>query len=761
MEHLHSLGMIGTYVPRRCGIATFTADLTHSLQKEYPGTPVRVIAMNDKPEGYPYPKEVRFEIDQNRVQDYRLAADFLNFNQVEVLCLQHEYGIFGGATGNYILQLLRELRMPIVTTLHTILKSPTREQQKVLQEIAYLSDALVVMSGKGVEFCTSIYNIPKEKIVQIPHGIPDLPFVDPTFYKDKFGVEGKCVLLTFGLLSPNKGIEYMIQALPQIVARVPNVVYIILGATHPHIVKTQGQAYRQSLERLARSLGVDKHVVFYNQFVELDELCEFLAACDIYVTPYLAEEQIVSGTLSYALGAGKATVSTPYWYATEMLAEERGILVPFRDASALAREILRLLENESERNAMRKRAYLHMRQAVWTQVAHRYMEVFRSVRTDRVLQGRTVFQVKTLEEKTPSVPELKFQHLFGMTDHIGLFQHAKYTIPDYQHGYTTDDNARALLAMVLAHFLNPRPQFLRYLKRYLAFLRYAYNPETRTFRNFLSFSRQWLEQTGSEDCQGRAIWALGATAGLSSVEDITAPSIELFYESLPILNRLMEQSHPRAISFALIGLNAYLYRFGGDSTVRRYREQLASHLADLLGHGMEPGWNWFADSPVTYANAKIPQALLLSGHSQQQPEWIELGIRVLDWLIELQTQDGRFSPIGNRGWYTKDGTRARFDQQPIEAQGMVEVCLLAHRITGKSHYLETAHRAFNWFFGQNDLGEILYDYSNGGCRDGLTPDGPNLNQGAESTLACLLSNLMMEGYKSEQYGIFFLREEQP
>ncbi len=738
---LHNVALIGNYLPRQCGIATFTSDLLEALRSEAPATRCWAMVMNDTPEGYPYPDRVRFELNQKNLADYQLAADFLNMSQVDVVCLQHEFGIFGGSFGGHILELLRSLRMPVVTTLHTVLKEPNPRQKVVIRELGALSDRLVVMSRKAEAMLLDIYGVAAEKIAVIPHGIPDVPFVDPNFYKDQFGVEGRRVLLTFGLLSPGKGIEYMIEALPEIVSRYPDATYVVLGATHPHVRNEHGESYRLSLQRRARELGVGDHLVFHNRFVDLKELCEFLGAADVYVTPYLNREQIVSGTLAYALGAGKATVSTPYWYAEEMLEEGRGRLVPFRDSKALAREILDLFENETERHAMRKRAYTFCRGMVWKEVARKYLEVFSEVRKEREKHPRPVFHAKTVDAAPLELPQPCFDHLLLLTDDTGILQHAKFTVPDRIHGYCTDDNARALIAVLLAREMIPEEKDLTRLAcRYLGFIHHAYNEESDRFRNFMTYERRWLEDEGSEDSHGRAVWALGVAVALAASESLSAAALNLFNRALPVMTKFQS---PRALAFGLVGIHNYLSRFGGDSEVRRVRSVLAGRLYELYRSNAADGWPWI-ENTVNYANARIPQAMALSGWGMQDREMLQAGLQSLEWLIRIQTDPGgHFVPIGNRGWLTREGHRARFDQQPIEAQCMIEACVDAYRITGERMWALEAGRCFEWFLGANDLNVSLYDYGTGGCRDGLAADGANQNQGAESTLAWLISLLNM------------------
>jgi len=733
------VAFIGNYLPRQCGIATFTTDLCEAIAEEYKGTACIALPVNDTEAGYEYPSRVRFELTEKDIESYRRAADFLNINNVDMVSLQHEYGIYGGRAGSYILTLLRELRMPIVTTLHTILRDPSPEQRRVLEEIVSLSDRVVVMSERGAEFLQTIYNVPEEKIDLIPHGIPDVPFVDPSFHKDLFGVEGKSVLLSFGLLSANKGIENVIEALPMILEKYPNVVYIIVGATHPHVIQNEGETYRLSLQWLAHEKGVEGNVIFYNRFVSLEELVQFISAADIYITPYLDAAQITSGTLAYTLGAGKAVVSTPYWYAEEMLAEERGVLVPFRDPKALADQVIDLLENESKRHAMRKRAYLFGRDMVWPQVARRYMKTFERARAERRHFAQADFAVKPLDKRAWELPPLKLDHLRDLTDETGILQHAIFTIPNYREGYTTDDNARALMVSVLLEELGAK-EATELATRYLAFTWYAFNSETRRFRNFMDYQRNWLEESGSDDSHGRALWALGTLLGRSNTPTLHNMAGRVFEQSLLAI---LETTSPRAWAFALIGIHEYLGRLAGDRRVSQVQEELAGRLLALYKDNRADGWNWF-ENKLTYCNSALSHAMLLCGQSMSNPAMTGVGLESLGWLAELQhadTEGKHFVPVGSNGFYQRGGERARFDQQPVEAQAMVSACLEAYRITGKKSWHTEARRAFEWFLGRNDLHLPVYDPTTGGCRDGLHPDRPNENQGAESTLAFLQSLL--------------------
>ena len=746
-----SIAVIGNSLPRQCGIATFTTDLTEALAKQAPAAQCSIVAMTDTPEGYRYPPIVRFEIPQNQLAEYRRAAEYLNTNHVDVVCVQHEYGIFGGRTGNHVLALIEELRMPVVTTLHTVLKEPTADQKEVMVQLAELSDRLIVMTRKAQDFLEDIYGIPREKTCFVHHGIPDTPFVDPNYYKDIFGVEGRKVILTFGLLSPGKGIEYIIEALPKIVEKHPEAVYILLGATHPHVKKTSGETYRLELQRLARRNGVDDNVIFHNRFVEIEELCEYLGAADLYVTPYLNEAQIVSGTLAYAMGAGKAIVSTPYWYAEEMLADRRGRLVPFRDADAIASQVIDLLDNDMDRHAMRKKAYTFTREAVWKEVARQYLDVFAQAYEARMQRPTKPFEARTVKKDSvdlTDLPELKLKHLRRLTDDTSIFQHAKYTVPDRVHGYCTDDNARALIAAVLAHQLSPGDESILDLTAlYLAFMRHALNPETGRFRNFMSFDRRWLEDSaGSNDSHGRAMWGLGvAVGGLKDFGQIPLAS-NIFHRALPACEQI---DSPRAIAFCLVGIHAYLRRYSGDSEVRQMRESLAEKLFVRFEKNAQDDWPWLEET-LTYANARIPHALLLAGQWMQRGDMMKTALNTLEWLVEVHFQHGHFAPVGNRGWYPRDGEMARFDQQPIEAMTMIDACIEAYYVTREEKWVDRALGTFNWFLGHNDFQVALYDDYSGGCRDGLQPDGANHNEGAESTLSWLIAVGTLRAFQAQR-----------
>ncbi len=737
------IAIVGNYLPRRCGIATFTADLCDALHGEYGTTELLALPVNDTQEGYAYPSRVRFELSEDNLASYRQAADFLNFSGVDLVCLQHEYGIFGGRAGAHILELLRRLRMPFATTLHTVLREPNPDQRRVMEEIATLSDRLIVMSRQSVEILQEVFRVPTEKIDLIPHGIPDLPFTDPSFYKDGFGTEGKEVLLTFGLLSPNKGIENVIRALPSILTRHSNVVYMVSGVTHPHILRREGDKYRHSLQSLARELGVESNVIFRNRFVSPQEMVELIGAADIYITPYKHKAQVVSGTLAYALSAGKAIISTPYLHAIELLDEERGVFVPFDDPEAIAAKTVELLDNSTARHAMRKRAYLYARDMVWSRVAQKYMKSFERIYNERLRSPRATFSAQNTEKTLDRLPAVKLDHMYRMTDQTGIVEHAVFTVPNYPEGYSTDDNARALIvAILLEEFGTAAPPGSAELaSRYLAFLWFAFNPHTKRFHNCLSYERQWQEPEGSEDSHGRALWGLGTVLGRSKNAGLRGVAGRMFELAVPAA---VEFKSPRACAFALLGLLEYLEAFPGDRAALSASDSLANRLLTSYRSRRSEEWKWF-ENGLAYSNARLPQALIRAGRRAGNEEMVEAGLEALDWLVTIQRCEakGHFVPIGSEGFYSKSTEKARFDQQPVEACAVVSAALQAYRETGKARWRKEAWSAFNWFLGDNDLQIALYDPATGGCRDGLHPDRANENQGAESTLSFLIALLEM------------------
>lgn len=734
-----SVALIGSYLPRQCGIATFTADLATAIVDNDPDIDCTVVAMNDRRERYGYPDTVKFQVNQDILNEYRLAADFLNLRNPAVVSLQHEYGIFGGQRGSFIIELAKSLKSPLFTTLHTVLREPSEDERKIITQLSELSASLVVMSEHAADFLRDIYQVPERKITLIHHGIPDVPFLDPDPCKSKLGADDKTVILTFGLLSPGKGIEFMIHALPDIVRLHSDVVYYVVGATHPHCIAESGDDYRLGLHRLAKELGVGDNIVFHDRFLERDELIEIIRAADIYVTPYLNEAQVVSGTLAYAVGAGKAVVSTPYWHAQEMLADGRGRLVPFEDSRALAQQINQLLNCPEERLTIRRAAYDYSRPMVMKEMGRHYLALFSQAKAPHA-RTRDLPALDTLGQRDQRLPQVNLKHLRSMTDHTCVFQHARYTVPNRAHGYCTDDSARALIVAVRAHDLDRTDTSLTDLSSiYLSFLDDAFNPGTGRFRNFMSYDRKWLETMGSEDSHGRALWALGVTAGCGLNSGQVALARTIFHDALPALETL---SHSRAIAFSVLGMQAYLRRHEDDQQIRELVELLGNRLLARFRQYATRDWRWI-EPMLTYDNARLPEALLACGRVTNDSAMVKAGIDVLEWLrdIQLDPSGGWFTPVGNQGWFPKSDSKAQFDQQPLEAAAMIGASLEAYECTQNEAWIQLATTCFNWYLGKNDQQMQLYDDATGGCRDGLTAQGVNENQGAESTLSYLSSLL--------------------
>jgi glycosyltransferase involved in cell wall biosynthesis len=729
------LAFIGNSLPRRCGIATFTNDLQQAVSKSRAHAETAIVAMTDHGHSYDYPASVCLQINDDQLPEYKRAADFLNARRFQVACLQHEFGIFGGDAGNHVMALLARLNMPIVTTLHTVLGEPRPVQHSALNRIVDASSTIIVMAEKAQHLLRSIYGVPAHKIEVIPHGIPDSAFVEPDAAKAKLGFGRKPIILTFGLLSPNKGIEVMIDAMPLILKSRPDSIYVVLGATHPNLVRQEGESYRERLIARARALGVQEHIVFLNRFVDQATLLDFISMCDVYVTPYLNEAQMTSGTLAYSFGLGKAVVSTPYWHAQELLAEGRGVLVPFGDANAIGSEIASLLSDDVRRNAMRERAYLSSRSMIWERTAERYLEVFEKARRAHPLKVIARRSESVLLPDGSNAPPMQLSHFLSMCDDTGLLQHAVCSVPDRAHGYCVDDNARALL---VACALNAEgehrlPETLT--SRLAAFVQHAWNPEAKRFRNFMSFDRRWLEEFGSEDCHGRTLWALGECARSDANESRRQWATALFAEALPTAERF---SSPRAWAFTLLGLDAYRAA-AKDSSAHELCRLFADRLMSILSSVETPNWVWFEEG-LAYDNARLPQALIATGVALDDPTYLAAGLKSLRWLMVQQiSEEGLFRPVGSDSFGEKRERPRPFDQQPLEATATISACIAAWRVDGDAQWKDDAARAFAWFLGNNDLLSPLVDVETGSCRDGLHPDRANENRGGESVVSYLLS----------------------
>jgi glycosyltransferase involved in cell wall biosynthesis len=735
MTPLRRIAVVGNSLPRRCGIATFTTDLQQAISTSRSTLETCIVAMTDHGQTYDYPNAVAIEIQDTKLEDYTRAADFLNGGRFDIVCLQHEFGIFGGEAGGHVLELLSRLTMPVVTTFHTVLADPTAAQRAVMERIVDASSSVIVMANKGRELLRSVYQVPDDKIEVIAHGIPDVALVAPDAAKARLGFEGKSVILTFGLLSPNKGIEVMIDAMPSILESRADSVYVVLGATHPNLVREQGEAYRDRLMRRVRELGVDEHVLFLDRFVDLPTLLEFISMCDVYVTPYLNEAQMTSGTLAYSFGLGKPVVSTPYWHARELLANGRGVLVPFGDAIAIGSKIAELLTDDVRRQAMCRRAHAVSRTMTWQRTAEHYMSVFESASQRHWLRVVAPSNTGIPELRGPAAPEMQIDHFLSMCDDTGLFQHAVYSVPDRSHGYCVDDNSRAMLLACALNSPGEQPLSEVLTARFAAFVQHAWNPDTGRFRNFMGFNRTWLEASGSEDSHARTLWALGETARSDATPLRRRWAAALFAKALFAVDTFRS---PRAWAFTLLGLSAYCAVAPDDLHAQEIRHSLGNRLMSCLAAVETPDWVWFEEG-LAYDNARLPQALMLTGTATQTSEYVQAGLRSLRWLMTRQTSPaGHFRPVGTAGFGELRRLPHAFDQQPVEATATIAACLTAWRVDGDAEWKALATRAFTWFLGSNDLSVALVDPHTGSCRDGLHPDRANENRGGESVVCYLL-----------------------
>lgn len=733
-----NVALIGNYVPRHCGIATFTTDVATWVASTLgPESDVFVVAMNDRPEGYDYPPMVRFEVQASDPDDYPRAADYVNMSEVDIICLQHEFGIFGGAKGIYITDLLRDLKKPVVTTLHTVLPDPEPDRREALVEVCALSDAVIVMSSKSVDFLEEYYGVPRQKVNLIHHGVPDMPFADSDDYKQRWGLQDRTVLLTFGLLHPRKGIEYMIQAMPAIVERFPDAVYVVLGATHPPVKKREGEKYRYSLKRMARDLGVEDNVVFYDRFVSLEELTHFIAACDIYVTPYLDLNQIVSGTLAYAMGLGKPIISTPYYYATEVLADGRGIIVPTRDPGAMADAANGLLTDPARMAEMRQKSYAFGHKMIWREVSREYVVLF-----ERVLAGRKAAPPPVTAPRKPvllrDLPRPRLDHLVRLTDGTGIIHGAHFDIPDRSSGYVTEDNAMALAAAVLAHVQTDDQVSFELARVYLGLMRYMQKPDGK-FHNLLNYDKSFADEVGGEECQGKALSCLGLTVAVEEEEGLASFAKLMFDDAL----QDPRPTYPRAMAYSICGCYHYLSRFPGASLPEAALRNMASDLVSVFEATAAEGWEWFEDS-LTYANGILPRALLLAYRATQVDRYREVALESLEFLTRKCFRDGYFDLVGDQGWYPRDGERAKFNQVPVEAASLTEAYVDAFKVERDERYLELARAAFEWFLGRNALNQPLYDFAAFCCSDSLMLHGVSPNKSAEATIEWLLALLRVQ-----------------
>jgi len=726
------VAVIGNSPPRLCGIATFTRDVSRALAAAYPDLTIDLYAMNEAGARHAYGPEVTCAIDQDEMADYRLAAQRINASGADVVLVQHEYGIFGGAAGGHLLKLLDRVQAPVVVTLHTVLEHPNVDQQAVIDALARRASKLVVMADKGREILSRVHGLQPSRIAVVPHGVPDRPLVPAAAMKPRFGFEGREVLMTFGLLSPNKGIETMIRALPAIVAARPDALYVVLGATHPHLVAREGEAYRDGLKALAAELGVGDALRFVDGFLAQDELLDYLQAADVYVIPYLTETQITSGTLAYAVALGKPVVSTPFWHAAELLGNGTGVLVPFGDSARFGEEIVTLLADPARAQALSGRAYAAGRTMLWSRLAEAYMAAF-----EDAVRRRPVRLHAPARELTVVAPRL--EAVERMTDGCGMIQHSIFAVPDRNHGYCVDDNCRAL--MLMHRIDGPAASRADALAvTYGAFVQHAWNPERGRFRNFMGFDRAWLEAEGSEDSFGRSLWAIGCTVSEARHIEMRRWALHLFDQ---VASHVLALAAPRTWAFAMLGAEAVLAAHPDHAVARRLVSDFGQRLHARLREERRPGWTWF-ESVLAYDNARLPEALLRAGTRLKNDAMVADALAALEWLDAMQTNgDGQFRAVGTDSFGRAYAQPLPFDQQPLEAWATVDANLLAHELTGEARWLDSAWRAYGWYLGQNDLELPMATQGDGGCFDGLMSDRVNLNQGAESILAYQFSCVAM------------------
>lgn len=723
---------LGNFPPKECGIATFTKDLVDSMNRRFnPVLKSRVIALNDDSEFYNYNNKVIMELNRNNAREYEQTAEKVNSSEdIKLVNVQHEFGIFGGDYGKKLLYFLEKITKPVVLTFHSVLPNPNKDRREIVRKLCSNSDAIIVMAKSAVDILNEDYNISRSKIHVIHHGIPNIPLYPNDSMKRKLKLEGRTLITTFGLLSKGKGIEYMIKSLPSLVEKYPNLLYMVIGETHPVIRKREGEKYRNKLVRLVKKLGLENNVKFYDKYLSLKEIIEYLSASDIYVCTNLGKDQIVSGTLSYAMGSGRAVISTQNIYAKEVLGQGRGILVKFRSPSAYTEALDRIISDDNLKYELGKQAYAYSRAMLWPNVAARHLNVFNKI-------------VKLREETTKKYPAIDIRHIVNMTDDFGFIQFAKDTQPDKTSGYTLDDNARALTAMVMYNSMFKSKKSAELIDTYLKFLEMA-QQDDGDFKNDFKNENEKLNEH-SEDAFGRAMWALGYTVRKSRDDLVVQRANNLFLKSL---NKLDGLDSIRAKAFSIIGLCNYQKKYPNDMILGCITK-LSNYLVESYDRESSLKWQWY-EKKLTYSNSKIPEALFLAYEVTKNEEYLEVGQKTLDFLSDLEFKDDELLPIGESGWYEKGKRRSLFDQQPINASAMVQALVTAYNVTGDDHYYEKAVLAFNWFLGRNYLKQMVYNESTGGCYDGLSQTNLNLNQGAESTISYLLARLCMEEIKRKK-----------
>ena len=715
---------LSSYPPRKCGIATFTQDLSNAFNKKFnPAVKTEICALNNRI--YNYNNNVIYQINATDLENYVLLAKKINArNDIKLINIQHEFGLFGGEYGDYLIPFLQALEKPVITTLHSVMSKPSSNLKRVVKAITNKCKAIVVMNKFSQETLERDYKIPQYKINYIPHGIPQVAYEPSKEYKKKLGYEERIVFSTFGLISKNKGIEYAIRALPKIIREFPNVIYLVIGETHPSVLKEQGEKYRSFLYREIDRLGLKNNVRFFDKYMTLEEIVCFLQATDIYISPCIDKKQSVSGTLSYALGCGRAVVSTATEYARHIINGKNGILVQFKNPEEIAKGVIQLISNERISKDIAAQAYKDTRPMIWPNVAQSYLKLYK--------------KFTKLEIEENKLPEIKFDHIIKMTDNFGIIQHANYNKPNERFGYSLDDISRALIACAMYYKNNPSPQLKKMMDIYIKFIKFARRKDG-SFANMVS-SRKRKDGSFEEDAQGRTIWALGYVLAQDYLpKNIKKEAYKLFRSSVPLLNKIKA---PRSIAFAIAGLYYYLKTIPNNKLKKTFRI-LSCCLVKLYKNNACPDWSWFEEY-LTYSNSKLSEALFYAYDLLKDKKFLRIAESSLKFLESITLDNKFYMPIGQKGWYFKNKQRSYFDQQPEDASSMVQTEVLAYKITKNKDYFKKALKIFHWFLGKNHLGLMVYDETTGGCNDGLGKYELNLNQGAESTISYVMARLSFE-----------------
>ncbi|MCB0804891.1 MAG: glycosyltransferase [Bacteroidales bacterium] len=730
------IAYITTYNPRECGIATFCESIIRDVPELHKGMEHdhMVIAMNDQGEHYQYPDSVKYTIREEVLDDYLKAAGFINEN-ADIVILQHEFNIFGGEDGVYILPLMNKLTVPSIAVFHTVYKKPSVSQKLILQELSKMVQKVVVISQTASDFCRSVYEIPLAKLQVIRHGVPEIK-LGTDEAKNKIGLPEKKIIMTFGLLTRNKGLETVIRAMPEIVKKHPDVVYLCLGKTHPTVKKVSGEEYREFLESLVKELHVEDTVIFKNKFLSDEDLEVYLAAADFLITPYQHEEQISSGPLTFAMGSETAILSTPFWYAEEMLKDDRGLLFGFKDHEKLAVEVNMLLDDSNKLKKYKSNSHKFGKAITWKNIATEYLEL-----AEQIVQGGAAQNDAEIVRKSYHIPDIDITHLRRLTTDTGIISHARFGFPDYASGYSLADNAMAMFAVAICQD-EIKAETNDLLTVYLSFIRFMQNKDG-SFRNHLGYDHSFGHDQSSQLAMGKTICSLGYLIANSPAYIYLEAAKDIFEQSIGIFDKFDD---PRAISAAITGIYHFLSIHRTDQHVLELISDLTSKLIEKYEEFSEGEWKWF-EPELNGEYGLIPQALLCASEITGRIDAREIAIGSVKFLTGLTLSEGHLSLIGTDERYSKNGKRAYFAQLPIDAMHMVLMYKKAYEVSGNRIFYENMLTSFNWFLGENDLRFSVYDPESKGCCDGLEEKGINRNQGAQSTAAFLIARCATQQVK--------------